>query len=75
MRDIVELMPFESHIRELLEELDNCSDERGLKIALELQTLIHELVEQSRAKMGGLPLLTASATSSLKGTGRRGNPK
>jgi hypothetical protein len=59
-------MPFEARIRELSEELANCSDERGLKIALELQTLIHERIEQLRTKVDGLPLLTASATSSPK---------
>jgi hypothetical protein len=66
LRDIVELMPFEARIRELSQGLANCNDERGLKIALELQTLIHERIEQLRAKLDGLPLLTASATPSPK---------
>jgi hypothetical protein len=66
LRDIVQIMPFEARIRELSEELANCSNERGLEIALELQTLIHERIEQVRAKLNGLPLLTASATSSPK---------
>jgi hypothetical protein len=52
-------MPFEARIRELSEELANCSNERGLEIALELQTLIHERIEQLRAKLEGLPLLNA----------------
>jgi hypothetical protein len=64
LHDIIELMPFEARIRELSEELANCSDERGLKIALELQTLIHERIEQLRSKLDGLPLLSASATCS-----------
>jgi hypothetical protein len=63
LRDIVGQMPFEARIRELVEDLANCSNERGLKIALELQSLIHERIEQLRAQVDGLPLLTASTTS------------
>jgi len=65
-RDNAEPMPFEARIRELSDELANCNNERGLKIALELQSLIHERIEQLRAQVDGLPLLTASATSSPK---------
>jgi predicted alpha-1,6-mannanase (GH76 family) len=68
-------MPFEARIRELSEELANCNNERALKIALELQSLIHERIEQLRAQVDGLPLLTASATSSPKPQGGGKNPR
>jgi hypothetical protein len=52
-------VPFEARIRELSEELANCTDtERALKIAEELQVLIHERIEQLRGNVSGLPLFT-----------------
>jgi hypothetical protein len=53
-------MPFGLRIRELSEQLSNCRDDaRSLKLAKELQTVLHERIEQLREKAAGLPLVVA----------------
>ena len=52
-------MPFESRIRDLFEQLENCRDDaEALKLAQELQGLLHERIEQLRAQVAALPLLS-----------------
>jgi hypothetical protein len=52
-------MPFEHRIRELSEQLANCTDNAtALNLARELQAVLHERIEQLREKTTGLPLLT-----------------
>jgi hypothetical protein len=53
-------MPFELRIRELSEQLASCcDDDRSLKLAQELQNVLHERIEQLREKVAGLPLIGA----------------
>ena len=50
-------MPFESRIRQLSEQLANSKDDaQSLKLAHELQILLHERIEQLRLKAVALPL-------------------
>lgn len=52
-------MPFETRIRELSEQLGNCRDDvTALKLAQELQAVLHERIEQLRGAVRGLSLLT-----------------
>lgn len=51
-------MPFEARITELSDKLRNCKDEtESMKIAQELQTILHERIEQLRTKASGIALL------------------
>jgi hypothetical protein len=53
-------MPFELRIRELSEQLASCRDDaKSLKLAQELQDVLHERIEQLREKVAGLPLIGA----------------
>jgi hypothetical protein len=52
-------MPFESRIQELSRQLELCrNDGEALKLAQELQAILHERIEQLRDKTKNLPLLT-----------------
>jgi hypothetical protein len=52
-------MPFEYRIRELSNQLANCRDDaESLRLAQELQQLVHERIEQLRTQAETLPLLT-----------------
>jgi hypothetical protein len=52
-------MPFEYRIRELSNQLANCRDDaESLRLAQELQQLLHERIEQLRTQAETLPLLT-----------------
>jgi hypothetical protein len=52
------IMPFESTIRRLSDELVKCRDDReSLRIAQELHAVLHEKIEQLREKAMALPLL------------------
>lgn len=54
-------MPFESTIRRLSDELIKCRDDgESLRIAQELQTVLHERIQQLREKATALPLLRRS---------------
>jgi hypothetical protein len=56
---VVHFMPFEHRIQELSKQLADCHDDaQSLKLAQELQTLLHERIEQLRSQTEGLPLLT-----------------
>jgi len=51
-------MPFETRIRELSRELENCDDDaRTMEILGELQQAIHERIEQIRGEMNTLHLI------------------
>lgn len=51
-------MPFEARVRTLSEQLANCSDESlSLKLAQELQSVLHEEIERLREKVAGMSLL------------------
>jgi len=51
-------MPFEARIRDLSEQLANCRDEvKSLELVHELQTVLHEHVEQLRRQTNALRLL------------------
>jgi hypothetical protein len=53
------LMPFDSRIRELSQQLELCrNDEKALQLAQELHAVLHERIEQLRDKVKSLPLLT-----------------
>jgi hypothetical protein len=52
-------MPFEHRMCDLSERLANCPDDAtALSLALELQAVLHERIEQLREKTAALPLLT-----------------
>jgi hypothetical protein len=51
-------MPFDARIRQLCTRLAECKDDvLSLKLAQELQVLLHERIEQIRGEVTGLPLL------------------
>lgn len=51
-------MPFEARVRDLSERLAECEDEGlSLKLAQELQSVLHEQIERLREKVAGIPLL------------------
>jgi hypothetical protein len=53
-------MPFETRIRELSKQLANCRDDAlSLELARELQTVLHERIEQLRDRLAALPLVAA----------------
>jgi hypothetical protein len=52
-------VPFESRVRELSLQLEHCpDDDKALRLAQELQAILHERIEQLRDKIDGFPLLT-----------------
>ena len=51
-------MPFEARARDLSARLAKCEDEvLSLKLAHELQSVLHEEIERLREKVAGIPLL------------------
>jgi hypothetical protein len=51
-------MPFEARISELSDKLASCKDDSlALKLAQELQGVLHERIEQLRTKTSGMALL------------------
>jgi hypothetical protein len=58
-------VPFESHLRQLCEELANCSDEKqSLLLAQDLKFLLHERIQQLRDKTSALELIVDEHTKS-----------
>jgi hypothetical protein len=56
---IVLRMPFTARIKELSEQLARSkNDEESLRLAQELQALLHERIELLRSTVSGLPLVT-----------------
>lgn len=61
-------MPFEHRIRELCEQLADCRDDAAaLRLAQELQALLHERIEQLRGHVSSLPLLKQTCARRLRG--------
>jgi hypothetical protein len=55
-------MPFGLRIQELSKQLPECHDEaEAFKSAQELHAVLHEQIEQMRAKVVGLPLVRRPA--------------
>jgi hypothetical protein len=53
-------MPFQARVRDLCEQLANSKDEAvSLRLAQELQVVLHEEIELMRSKAIGVPLLDA----------------
>jgi len=54
-------MPFDARIKELSERLANCGDDaEALQIAQQLQTLLHEKIQQLRDKTAAIAIIGRS---------------
>jgi hypothetical protein len=59
-------MPFETRIHQLSDQLLKCQDDAtALKLAQELQEVLHERIEQLRTKATGITLLKNPGAKSL----------